>query len=458
MDHTTELLSAYACKLTYEELPPEVVHQVKRTLIDTLGCALGGFHAEPAVIARRLAQRVTCTTPARILGTTGTSAPDLAGFANGVMVRYLDYNDSYFSPGGGHPSDMIPAVLALADPLGSDGRTVITAIVLAYEVFCRLSDQVVAGELGWDQGIFSVIGAACAAGKVLGLDRQAMGQAISLAVVPNLPLGVTRVGELAMWKGCAAASATRAGIFAAQLAQQGMTGPAEPFEGRKGLWEQAVGKPVQLARFGGVGGNGGNGEPLRITSTIFKAFPSQIHTQGPISLALQLRSRVAPAEIATLRLRAYRSAVSSAATEPEKWAPQTRETADHSIPYLVATAFHEGNITPSSFTNARLQDAAVHALMARMAIEEEADFTRRFPEEYHCRMEVTTTSGQRLEAATAYPPGHWRQPLSDADVAGKFRRLAAGVLPEQQGASALELLWSLDQLPNLQALFDSLVV
>jgi 2-methylcitrate dehydratase len=146
-----------------------------------------------------------------------------------------------------------PAALALADPLGRDGRTIITAIVLAYEVFCRLFDQVAAGELGWDQGIFSVIGAASAAGKVMGLDRQAMAQALSLAVVPNLPLGVTRSGELAMWKGCAAASATRAAIFAAQLAQQGMTGPEAPFEGRRGLWEQVVGKPVQLGHFGGAG-------------------------------------------------------------------------------------------------------------------------------------------------------------------------------------------------------------
>jgi 2-methylcitrate dehydratase len=93
----------------------------------------------------------------------------MAGFANGVMVRYLDCNDSYFSPGGGHPSDMIPAILAMADPLGCDGQTVITAIVMAYEVFCRLSDQVVVGDLGWDQGIFSVIGAACGAGRARSL-------------------------------------------------------------------------------------------------------------------------------------------------------------------------------------------------------------------------------------------------------------------------------------------------
>jgi 2-methylcitrate dehydratase len=376
----------------------------------------------------------------------------MAGFANGVMVRYLDCNDSYFSPGGGHPSDMIPAVLALADPLGRDGRSVITAIVLAYEVFCRLSDQVVLGDLGWDQGLFSAIGAACGAGKVMGLSREAMQHAISLAIVPNLPLGVTRVGELSMWKGCAAASATRAAIFAAQLAEQGMTGPAEPFEGSKGVWEQAVGKPVTLEKFGG------GGEPFGITATSFKFFPSQIHTQGPIGLALELRSQVPLSEIASLRIQTYATAVRSAATEPQKWDPQTRETADHSIPYLVAVAFHDGAVTPDSFTGARIQDPALRPLIGKMTIVEDAELTRRFPQEAHTWMEVTSVSGQRFVAETAYPKGHQRNPLQDAELEAKFRHLAQGVLPEVQCRAALAQLWSLDQAANLRVLFDSLVV
>src|SRR6266850_5447456 len=430
MDHTTELLSTYACRLTYQDLPPEVVHQVKRTLVDTFGCALGAFSAEPSTIARRLASRVTSSMPSRILGTKDDSAPDMAGFANGVMVRYLDCSDSYFSPGGGHPSDMIPAILAMADPLGCDGQTVITAIAVAYEVFCRLSDQVVTGDLGWDQGMFSVIGAACGAGKAMGLDRQTMSHALSLAIVPNLPLGVTRLGELSMWKGCAAACATRAGIFAAQLAQEGMTGPAEPFDGPRGLWDQAVGQPVALEQLGG------GREPFRITATSFKFFPSQIHTQAPIGLALELHAQVSVSDIATLHLHGYHAAVSSAATEPEKWDPQTRETADHSIPYLVAVAFHDGAVTPASFTPERVRDPALRPLIAKMTIDEDKDFTQRFPQEGNCRMEVTTVSGQRLVAHTAYPKGHRHNPLSDADVEAKFRRFAGEILTEQQCTTA----------------------
>jgi 2-methylcitrate dehydratase len=340
----------------------------------------------------------------------------------------------------------------MADPLGSDGETVITAIVLAYEVFCRLSDQVVAGDFGWDQGIFSVIGAACGAGKMLGLDRQAMSHAISLAVTPNLPLGATRVGELSMWKGCAAACATRAGIFAAQLAGEGMTGPAEPFDGPRGLWEQAVGRHVTLGRLGG------GREPFRIAETSFKFFPSQIHTQGPIGLALLLHAQVPASAIDTIRIRTYRAAVRSAATDPQKWDPQTRETADHSIPFLVATAFQDGAVTPDSFTPDRIRSPALRQLIAKMTIEEDLEFTQRFPHELSCSMEITNTSGQRFTAETPYPKGHRQNPLNDAELEEKFRHLAAGMLAEPQCRAVLAQLWALEQAPNLRPLFDSLVV
>ena len=450
MDRTTELLSSYACNLTYEDLPPAVVHQVKRTVADTLGCAIGGYLSEPAKIARRLAGDITSSAPSRILGTSDYSSLDMAGFANGVMVRYLDCNDSYFSPGGGHPSDMIPAALAVADSVGADGRTVITAITLAYEVFCRIADQVPANQ--WDQGIFSVIGAACAAGKVLGLDEEQMGNAISLAAVPNVPLRVTRMGELSMWKGCAAAAATRSGIFAAQLAAEGMTGPFEPFTGRHGLEEQAIGYPVKIVAMGG------GEEPFRISDTIFKFYPSQIHTQAPIDLAIQLSERVNIEDIAAIKIQSYQSAVSSASTEPEKWDPQTRETADHSIPFLTAVGLRDGAVTPATFAADRIAEPGLRTIINKMQIVEIAEFTERYPAEYNCRIEIIKRNSQTEVAATSFPKGHGRNPLSDADVDAKFRRLACPTITEQQCEQALELIWSLENLPNMEGIFDSLVV
>lgn len=452
MDHTTEQLSNYACNLSYGDLSPQVVHQVKRTLVDTFGCALGAFSAEPSVIARRLASRISSATQSRLLGTGNNSAPDMAAFTNSVMIRYLDCNDSYFSPGGGHPSDMIPAVLAMADSFGCDGPTVITAIALAYEVFCRLSDQVDIAELGWDQGMFTVIGAACGAGKVMGLDRQAMAHALSLSIVPNLPIRATRVGELSMWKGCATACTTRAGIFAAQLAQEGITGPNAPFDGRHGLWEQAIGCPVRLKALGG------GGESFRITATSFKFFPSQIHTQGPIGLALELRNQVSVENIKTIRVCTYGTAVRLAATDPQKWHPRTRETADHSIPFLVATALHDGIVSPASFSAEMIGRPVLHNLIAKMTVEEAPDFTQRYPDQLNCRIEVESMSGQRFVSETAYPKGHHENPLSDRDLEMKFGNLTTGILSESRCRMALSRLWSIEKSASLHPILDSLIV
>ena len=457
MDRTTEMLASYACRLSYEDLGAKTVHQVKRTLVDTLGCAMGGFVSEPAKIARGMAASVTSTTPARVLGTTEYTSPDMAGFANGVMVRYLDCNDSYFSPGGGHPSDMIPAVLAMADPMVADGRTVITAIALAYEVFCRLSDEVVAGDLGWDQGMFSVIGAACGAGKILGLDHEQMAQAISLAVTPSLPLAVTRSGELSMWKGCATAAATRSAIFAAMLAAEGMSGPNEPFDGKRGLWEQAVGKPVEIPEFP-MGGNRSSDDPFRITQTIVKSYPSQIHTQAPIGLALELRNEVALADIKSIHIDTYKSAASSASDEPEKWDPKTRETADHSIPFLVAAALQEGAVVPGTFTPRGIADATKRDTMAKMTLSEDPEFTAKYPSEYNCRITITSQSGEVHTAHTSFSKGHKNNPLDDQELEAKFRSFATGVLSERQCDQILETIWNVDEASDMDDLFDGLVV
>ena len=457
MDRTTDMLSSYACGLTYEELEPAVVEQVKRTLLDTLGCAIGGYDSEPAAIARSLADGVQSGMASRVLGTSLHTTPDLAAFANGVAVRYLDCNDSYFSPGGGHPSDMIPAVLAVADPLKADGPTVITAVALAYEVFCRLSDEVVASDLGWDQGIFSVIGAACGAAKVMGLNQEQTGNAISLAISPHLPLGVTRTGELSMWKGCAAASASRSAVFAAQLAAKGMSGPGEPFEGRRGLWEQAVGRAVSIPNFP-LGDLRSQDDPFRITQTIFKAYPSQIHTQAPIGLALQLRDKVSVDSIRSIHIDTYKVAASTASSEPEKWDPKTRETADHSIPWLVASALLDGPVTPTSFADERIASEAIRNVMSRMTLVEDADFTARYPDEYNCRITLTGSDCERHTAHTAWPKGHRRNPMSDAEVEAKFRNFAGAALSGGQSDRALEAIWSLDKLPNLESVFDAFII
>lgn len=447
MDSMIERLADYAAGLRYEDLPAEVVHECKRKLIDTLGCLAGAFGAEPSVIARTVARRSVGDPPARILGTQERSTPELAAFANGVAMRYLDYNDAYFMKSSGHPSDVFAAVLAAADAVRADGRSAIAAVALAYEAFCNFSDTVTR-EQGWDHSVYGVIADAVAAGRLFGLSRTQLANAIALAIIPNMALEQTRTGELSMWKGCAAANAARNGVFAAQLAKEGLTGPAQAIEGKWGLWH-AVGK-FQWEAFGGRGG------PYRVTQTHIKYFPAVVHAQTPITVALELHGKVDPGDIEAIAIETYWVAERYGERKNALWHPATRETADHSIPYCVAAALLDGNITEASFSAERIADPRLARLLERTSVREDPEFSRAHPHEWPCRIEVTLRNGQRKSADARYFKGHAKRPLSDEELERKFRALAARVLAQEGISAVLDKAWALERLPGIGELLSLL--
>lgn len=440
MDSMIEQLSEYAVGLRYRNLTPEAVHECKRRLIDTLGCLAGGFEAEPSVIARALARRVRGDPPARILGTQERSTPELAAFANGVMMRYLDFNDATFGKSAGHPSDIFAAVLAQADALHADGRGAITAAALAYEVFCNFSESV-EREQGWDHVVFGVVANAVGAGKLLGLTRAQMGNAIALAAIPNMALEQTRTGELAMWKGCAAANAARNGVFAAQLAREGLTGPEQAIEGKWGMWH-----PLGRFRWQPFGGRGG---PFRVTQTHIKYFPAVVHAQTPITVALELHGQVEPGEVEAIAIESYWVAERYVDRANALWHPATRETADHSLPYCVVAALLDGKITEASFSAKRIRDPRIAALIERTTMRENPAFTRAHPGEWPCRIEVTLRGGRKKSAEAPYFKGHAKRPLSDSEIEQKFRELSARVLEKRQADAVLAAAWRLEKLAGV---------
>lgn len=448
MDSMIEQLSEYASGLRYEALPREAVHECKRRLIDTLGCATGAFDARPVEIARDIAQRAVGNPPARILGTQEPTTPELAAFANGVAMRYLDFNDATFGKSAGHPSDIFAAVIAAADAARADGRTLITAATLAYEVFCNLSENVMRDQ-GWDHSVYGVIASAVGAAKVFGLKGEQMANAIALAVIPNMALEQTRTGELSMWKGCAAPNAARNGVFAAELAREGLTGPGEAVEGKWGLW-RALGQ-FRWQPFGGRGG------PFRITGTHIKYFPAVIHAQTPITVALELHGKVAADEIEAIAIDTYWVAERYADRRNALWRPATRETADHSIPYCVIAAFLDGGITEASFSNGRIADPRIARLLERTTMREDPAYTKAHPDEWRCRIELAGRGGNKQVAEARHFKGHAKRPLSDEEIEKKFQGLARKVLPPGRIRGILRKAWALDELPDvgeLLALFD----
>lgn len=447
MDRTTETLARYATSLRYADLSASALWEAKRHLIDSLGCAMGGATSEPAIIARRVAPVSAGAPSARLLGDGRATTPEAAAFANSVMIRFLDANDTYIARGSGHPSDMLGAILAAAEPQGASGKDLLLATVVGYEVFGALADQVSLRDRGWDQSVFVAPASAAGAGLLLGLSTREMADAIAIAVTANAATRQTRAGELAMWKGCATATAAKAGLFAAQLARAGMTGPTAAFEGRHGLCEQVTG-PFALGALGGAD------RAFAIERTNFKLFAAEYHAQAPLAVALALRSKVRAEEIDSLDVHIYAMAHSEIGSEPAKWDPQTRETADHSLPYMLAVALVDGRITPASFEPKRYLDPSLRPLMNRIRVTEDPELTRRFPGELPSRLDVTTRSGLRFTERAEYPKGHARNPMTDADVAAKFRDLSDEILGEARAARALETLWRLDEVEGIGAVVD----
>ena len=447
MNNSIQTIADYAHGLRYGDLSAEAVRHCKRSTLDSVGLALGAFDEEPSRIARAMAQRVSVPDGARILGTSHRTLPELGAFANGVMARYFDGNDVY-PGGGGHPSDMIPAVLAAADAAGADGKAIITAIALAYEVYYALWQATHMRHKGMDNVYYTAVGGAVGAAKVLGLDRAHLAEAVAIAASGNIAVDATRYGKLSMWKGCAGGNAARNGVFAAQLAQAGMTGPEKAFEGKHGL-ENLVGE-FSLAPFAG------DGRPFRITEVTIKYFLSEGHSLSPITAALQLGREVAAEDIEALTIHTYRFALEVIGSGPEKWRPATRETADHSMPYIVAAVLVDRGFSDAIFSPDRLRDPRILALIDRIEIKEDPALTRAAEAgKLPCRMELRTRGGARKSVAVDYPRGYNLNPMSDEEIGDKFRGVAGRALDEARVTRLLDTLWRLDSATSLDAVFDA---
>ena len=444
MTSLVEHLSSYAAALRYEDLPGEVVHQTKRLLIDTVGCALGGYSSEPARIARDIASTVSSSESVTVIGSGERTSLDLATFANGVMIRFLDFNDGYTSTGeSGHPSDSIAAVLTTAELKRRSGREAIAATVLAYEVFCRVCDEVDLKPLGFDHVTVGGMASTVAAARLLGLGESGIAQALNLGVAPNVALYQTRIGNVSMWKGCAYANASRNAVFAAMLAARGMTGPSPVFEGVGGYFKAVTRRPFELAALGG------GGHPYKIMECSIKRFPLGQYSQTVVEAALQLKDKIAsPKDIAEIRIETVTTAIRLMAGDADKWAPKTRESADHSMPYTVAVALIHGEVAEKHFGDLYLRDSQILELTQRIKAKATEEADRRMPEAMLCRMELVMTSGATHQAVVEYHRGHWKNPLSDTEVEAKFRKLAAGVLDPAKTDRLLEALWRVDELDD----------
>ena len=435
-----ERLARQAMDLRYEDLPQEVIRTAKRTILDTLGCAIGGYRAGPSQIAIKLASAVSAKPSATILCSGTKTSHELAVFANGVMMRYLDFNDAYITPkGGGHPSDAIAALLSSAEIMGRSGRDLILATVVSYEIFCKVADVLNTRALGLDQstmlGLASVVGA----GRLMGLTTRQLVHAIGITVGGNTSINQGRTGTLSNWKDFACAEASRKAIFSAQLAQAGMTGPNQIFEGVLGFFKVISREAFEVPKLG---------EPFGIMRAFTKRFPLGMYAQTVAEGASQLRSFFAsPDEIAEINLHVSRNAIAVMAGSPEKWRPQSHATADHSMPYAAGVVLMHGTINESFYEDPYLHDERLLDLVGRIRCIPSAEADLHEKEYNLVDFEIVLKSGEKKSVRVEHHRGHWKNPMSDAEMEQKFRSLARDELPAERIDGLLETLWRLEDLP-----------
>jgi 2-methylcitrate dehydratase len=442
-----ETLARYASGLKYEDLPEDVVRLAKRAILDTFGCAFGGCTAGPSKIAIQLANEVgSKQAGATVLCSGFRTTPDLAVFANGVMIRYLDFNDAFVSltHGAGHPSDTIAALLTPAELNARSGRDLILATVLAYEVFCKIADVFDYLGNGIDHSTITGMAAVMGAGRLSGLTPAQMVHAIGITVGGNTATRQGRSDALSNWKAFAAADACRKAIFSVQLAQNGMTGPGNVFEGSYGFFKVMGRKPVPPPQLG---------EPFGIRRVFTKRFPLGQFSQTVAQAAMEARTFFKSTEdIQEVNILVSRSAIKIMAEGSDKWRPQTHETADHSIPYAAGLMLMYGKIEPEYYEDPYLHDARLLALVSRVKClpSDEADRTEH---EFNlCELELVLKSGARHSVRVEYHRGHFKNPMTDAELEEKFRLMAQKHLSPDRLDNLLRLLWGIENEPQASTL------
>ncbi len=454
-DRYSHLFAEYTKAIDYDGLLQETVHQVKRRIIDAVGVAMAAFAEDAPTAVRSYAYDFATLTGATLWGTSVAVPPDVAALSNGVMVRYLDFNDTYLSKEPLHPSDMIPGLMALCEWRGLSLRDMIAAIAIGYEVAVNLCDAASLRAHGWDHVNYIAIGEACGASKLLGLSVEQIESAISIATVPHGAMRQTRAGELSMWKGVAAANSVRNAIVGALLASKGLTGPNHPFDGEMGFFKQLLGgevfddaplKPMEKKVL-----------PTRIQDTYIKFWPVEYHAQSAVDAALQIFKEIGdPSRVDRVSIDTFKASYEIIAKDPEKWEPKTRETADHSIQYIVCAALLDGKVTKETFALDRITASDVRGLLKRTSLKEDGELTKGYPDGIPNRISVTTKDGDTLTKEVSHPRGHPKNPMSDKELVQKFRANVDWCWTEQQAQRILALVWNLEEQESLDALMEAM--
>ena len=441
-------LAEFALRIRYGDLPWEVIASAKRVLLDTLACAFGAVGTDAAAIAEKTIRKTFGDgETATVIGYSRAATIEGALFVNGVLVRSLDLNDTYIGTEPLHPSEVLPTALALCEDGGRSGRDLIEAMVAGYEVSTRINDAISFVERGFHPLCAASYGIPLIAGKVWGLPKGAIAHAVGISAARGYTSFVVNSGAISMMKAMGAAANAADGVFAARLAAQGFTGPSGTLE-----WVATKMKPTKADLSVDL-----ELERYRLPRVAFKRFPIQIELQAVAeagsSLSPKIKDRIH--EIREIKVESYPVIIGRVA-DPPKFRPQTKGTADHSLPVCLAMALLEGDVTVAQFEKDRWRARDVMALVEKTSVKPGEALIAKLPKGRGASVEIVFADGQSLRETVEISEGDAERPLSRTSLEHKFMTFAVPVVGADSAKHIVSLVDGLDALKDLRLLTQAL--
>ena len=435
---TTAEIAEFVETVEYDDLPAEVIDQLKRRLLDSVGIGLGAVGEPPVEAVRKTVTREG-GDGASLWAAGETASPAGAAMYNTTLTRYLDFMDSFLAPGETpHPSDNVGTIVAIGEAAGATGRELIEATAIAYELQGELAWNAPVRDRGFDHVTHTVITQAAAAATLLDLDHEAIRDAVGIAGTAHNALRVTRTGGINEWKGVAAGNAARNGAYAALLADEGMEGPKNLFEGQKG-WQQIISGAFEVDL-----------DPAcrRVEDVMAKRYVAETYAQSAVEGIIELAEThdIDGEAVTDIHLETFHGAkLIIGGGEGDRHAVETKAQADHSLPYMLAAALLDREMHNAQYEPDRIRSPDVQELLGTVTVTENETFTERFEDgEMPAAIDVELEDGTVHHVEKDAFRGHPTNPMDWADLEEKFHPMAANVYGENRREEIVETIKELE--------------
>jgi len=448
MGTITLTLAEWASNLKFNDLTPDAVDAAKRFLYDSIGCALGGYQQDDCRLMEAHLADMGGKGDCTFFGCGQKNNAVNAALYNSLAIRAMDFNDIYWKADPCHPSDIIPAATSIAEWKHLSGEELIVGIIIAYEMEMRLCEAGDPGirEKGWHHATLTAFASPMVAGRLLKLNPAQIQHAIGISASHSCTLGAVTAGKLTKMKNTVDPMATQAGVQAALLAEKGYSGPEHVIDGKEGL-VKCMGPAWRLNMLtDGLGDR----KKYKIVDCGMKAYPIEALTHSPLTALMQVlkEHKIKADDIKEVVVETIARAA-DILSDPAKYRPNSKETADHSMPYCLAVAIADGEVTPRQFKEARIRDPKLIPIMDSIRAVGNAEFEKLFPEKQPSRVTVRTKGGREFAARVDVPKGDYRDPMSMDEIKVKFDALAEPKFSKSQCGQIKDAIMRVDKMADV---------